>query len=132
LVLLDLDHIKKVNDTHGHAAGDDVLRAAARVLGSVCRDVDLAARLGGEELAILLPETDASGARTVAERVRERMEGTPHRSPAGKAFRVTTSIGVGSLGTGAHDAESLLQSADEALYRAKSGGRNRVVLSGRS
>ena len=130
LVLLDLDNFKKVNDTHGHAAGDDVLRAAAEVLRSVCRDLDLAARLGGEELALLLPETDAAGAGTVAERVRKRMEATSHLSAVGGTFSVTASIGVASLSMGTDSGEVLLQTADEALYRAKKGGRNRVVTSG--
>lgn len=130
LVLLDLDFFKKVNDTHGHAAGDDVLRATAAVLRSVCRELDLPARLGGEELALLLPETDAAGAGIVAERVRHRMEVASHRSPAGEAFRVTASIGVASLSADIDTGESLLQTADEALYRAKRGGRNRVVPSG--
>jgi diguanylate cyclase (GGDEF)-like protein len=127
LVSLDLDHFKSVNDTHGHAAGDEVLREAARALSSVCRDVDLAARMGGEELALLLPETDTAGARIVAERVRERIAGAAHRSPSGQAFRVTASLGVATARTGA-SGEALLQAADEALYRAKAAGRNQVVL----
>ncbi|HKJ01798.1 MAG TPA: GGDEF domain-containing protein, partial [Longimicrobiales bacterium] len=132
MVLLDLDYFKKVNDTHGHAAGDEVLRAAAGVLRSVCRELDLAGRLGGEELALLLPETDALGAGTVAERVRTRLEATRHRSPAGETFSVTASFGVASVGAGVETGEALLQAADEALYRAKRGGRNRVILGGGS
>jgi diguanylate cyclase (GGDEF)-like protein len=128
LVLIDLDHFKGVNDTHGHAAGDDVLRAAADALRSVCRDVDLAARLGGEELAILLPETDSAGARVVAERTRERIEAVPHRSPGGAPFTVTASLGVATATGGSHGGEELLQASDEALYRAKDEGRNRVVI----
>ena len=127
IVLLDLDHFKSVNDTHGHAAGDDVLRETAVVLRSVCRDVDLAARLGGEELALLLPETEASGAGVVAERVRERIATAPHRSPAGQTFQVTASLGVATA-LSSWDGEALLQAADEALYRAKAEGRDRVVV----
>lgn len=127
LVLMDLDHFKSVNDTHGHAAGDQVLRAAAVSLRSVGRDVDIAARIGGEELALLLPETTQAGALTVAERMRERIEAEWHRAPSGAAFRITGSIGVASLGRGAATGEALLQAADEALYRAKAEGRNRVV-----
>ncbi|NJD18025.1 MAG: diguanylate cyclase, partial [Gemmatimonadetes bacterium] len=127
LVALDMDHFKAVNDTHGHAAGDDVLRAAAQALRDVCRDVDLAARLGGEELALLLPETDGAGARTVAERVREHIAATAHQSPAGQPFRVTASLGVATAVPGA-PGEALLQAADEALYRAKRSGRNLVVM----
>ena len=130
LVLLDLDYFKKVNDTHGHPVGDVVLRAASDVLRSVRRDVDRAARLGGEEFALLLPETEAPGAAAVAERVRVRLEVTSHPSPGGEPFTVTASFGVASLGPGVATGEALLQAADEALYRAKRGGRNRVVTSG--
>ena len=98
LVLLDLDHFKQVNDTHGHAAGDQVLCAAAGALRGVCRDADLAGRIGGEELALLLPETWPDGGRRVGERVRERIEAERHRAPSGAAFRVTGSIGVASSG----------------------------------
>lgn len=129
VVLLDLDHFKKVNDSYGHAAGDDVLRAAAEVLRSVCRDVDLAARLGGEELALILPETDREGARIVAERVRARIESTNHEAPEGSTFQVTASIGVAWMVSGVETGEALLQRADKALYRAKSRGRNQVALS---
>ncbi len=128
IVLLDLDHFKRVNDTHGHAAGDDVLRAAAGVLKAACRDVDLAARIGGEELALLLPETESKGAQIVAERVREEIEAGRHRSPDGVQFRVTASIGVASSRGGDETGEELLQASDEALYAAKDGGRNRVVI----
>ncbi|MDH5588759.1 MAG: diguanylate cyclase [Gemmatimonadota bacterium] len=127
LLLLDLDHFKKVNDTHGHPAGDEVLREAARAILSVCREVDTGARLGGEEMAILLPETDAEGALTVAERLRKKIWQTQHRSPAGASFRITTSIGVATTEKGGTTAETLLQRADEALYEAKEGGRNQVV-----
>jgi diguanylate cyclase (GGDEF)-like protein len=127
LVLVDMDHFKQVNDTHGHAGGDQVLRAAAGVLRSVCRDVDLAARVGGEEFAILLPETAAVGAERVAERARAKIEGGHHRAPSGAGFRITASAGVATFGLEVASAEALLQSADDALYRAKAGGRNRVV-----
>jgi diguanylate cyclase (GGDEF)-like protein len=126
LISLDMDHFKEVNDTHGHGAGDEVLKEAAQVLRSVCRDVDLPARLGGEELALLLPETDAAGARIVAERIRERIAAGAHTSLNGQPFRVTASLGVATAreeSTG----EALLQAADQALYRAKDAGRNQVV-----
>jgi two-component system cell cycle response regulator len=127
LLLVDLDHFKDVNDTHGHAGGDEVLRAVADVLAAVCRDVDLAARIGGEEFAILLPETDARGAEHVAERARGRIAESHHRAPSGAGFRITASAGVASLGREVTSAEGLLQAADDALYRAKGEGRNRVV-----
>jgi len=127
VVLLDLDHFKRVNDTYGHAAGDDVLRGAARALKSVCRDVDVAARLGGEELALILPETDVVGARTVAERVRERIAGQSHTAPSGERFTVTASLGVATARDDTRTGEDLLHASDEALYKAKDDGRNRVV-----
>jgi len=127
LVLVDMDHFKQVNDTHGHAGGDQVLRAAAAILRSVCRDVDLAARVGGEEFAILLPETDAPGAETVAERARAKIASGHHRAPSGAGFRITASAGVATFGREITSGEALLQAADDALYRAKTQGRNRVV-----
>ncbi|GMV07981.1 MAG: hypothetical protein AMXMBFR53_42560 [Gemmatimonadota bacterium] len=130
VVLLDLDHFKKVNDTHGHAAGDEVLRGAARALRSVCRDVDIPARWGGEELALLLPETDAAGARIVAERVRERIQAQAYTGPSGGGFGVTASLGVATADESGLSAEALLHASDKALYRAKDEGRNRVVLAG--
>lgn len=128
LVLVDLDHFKEVNDSWGHLVGDEVLRATARVLESVCRDVDLAGRIGGEELALILPETTEEGASTVAERVRSRIENLRHEAPDGEGFRVTGSIGVAWLDDDVHSREDLLRQADRALYRAKEEGRNRVRL----
>lgn len=128
LVLLDLDHFKKVNDTWGHAAGDEVLRDAARAMRAVCREIDLPARLGGEEMVILLPETDAEGARVVAERVRANIRESGHVGGEGRPFHVTASVGVATRGPRAATGEALLQRADEALYAAKRGGRNRVVV----
>lgn len=127
LIMLDLDHFKAVNDTHGHAMGDSVLREAAHALRTVCRDVDLAARLGGEELALLLPETDAAGARVVAERARERIAAVAHTAPDGSTVRVTASFGVAAVRPGA-TSEGVLHAADEALYRAKGAGRNQVAM----
>jgi len=128
LVLLDLDRFKVVNDTHGHAAGDRVLKAAARALRSVCRDVDLAARIGGEELALLLPETGVAGASSLAERLRQTLEATQHELPTGGTFQVTASMGIASAGENARTAADLMDRADQALYRAKEEGRNRVVV----
>jgi diguanylate cyclase (GGDEF)-like protein len=127
VIMLDLDHFKAVNDTHGHAVGDSVLREAARALRTVCRDVDLAARLGGEELAILLPETDAAGARIVAERARERIAAVAHTAPDGSTVRVTASFGVAAARPEV-TSEAVLKAADDALYRAKGAGRNQVAM----
>ena len=129
IVLLDLDEFKTVNDSFGHGTGDDVLRTTAEIMRSVCRDVDIPARLGGEELAILLPETRGEGARTLAERLRERLEARKHRARDGQTFTVTASLGVAtSEGPDRSTAEAFLQRADAALYQAKDEGRNRVVV----
>ncbi|UCC24719.1 MAG: diguanylate cyclase [Gemmatimonadales bacterium] len=130
LVLLDLDHFKRVNDTYGHAAGDEVLRATARAMEYVSRDLDLPGRMGGEEFAVLLPETDAEGARVVADRLRVEIARYLHEPESESSFRVTASLGVATLDPGSElDVEGLMQGADEALYRAKEEGRNRVALS---
>jgi diguanylate cyclase (GGDEF)-like protein len=126
LILVDLDHFKLVNDRHGHLAGDDVLIHAARTLAGELRDVDVIARHGGEEFAILLPETDAAGAAGVAERSRRRLAETSVAID-GVAVRVTASMGVAS-GVGAGTLDELLRRADAALYRAKDAGRDRVEV----
>lgn len=128
IVLVDLDHFKRVNDNWGHLVGDDVLRATARALQSVCREVDLAGRLGGEELALILPETSREGAESVAERLRRRIAALRHEAPDGEIFEVTASLGVAWLDDDVRTREDLLRAADRALYRAKEGGRNQVVL----
>lgn len=126
LILLDLDHFKKFNDTHGHVAGDDALRAAAAVIGADLRPSDYAVRYGGEELMVLLPDTAPPLAVLVAERLCVRMRGAivfpdmrivlPH---------LTASFGVALLGEGMNE-RSLIAAADAALYRAKQAGRDRV------
>ncbi len=118
LVLVDLDGFKQVNDTRGHAHGDQVLSAVGAVL-SEPRDGDRAYRIGGDEFALLLADTDTEGALHMAERVRARVE---H-----EVGEVTTSIGLASLAVSRPDAPSLLLAADEALYRAKGEGKNRVA-----
>ena len=132
LVMLDLDHFKLVNDNYGHAAGDSVLKAAAAALHRVSRDTDLPARLGGEELALLLPETHVEGASQVAERLRTLIAAERHLSPHGTDFSVTSSFGVAAHMAGDGEAVDLMQRADEALYRAKAAGRDRVVTIGSS
>ena len=135
-VLLDVDHFKKVNDVHGHPAGDAVLRGVAAVVAAQARDTDRAARYGGEEMALLLPETDPKGARAIAERLRAAIANSAHPTESG-SLQVTVSLGVSSIsaagsaegrGAGIETAEQLLEAADKALYRAKQGGRNRVEL----
>lgn len=131
LLVIDLDRFKSVNDRFGHAAGDEVLRQVARRLATGVRATDLAARYGGEEFAILLPNTAPPGARFLAEKLRADVEGTKLRFN-GTAIEVTISVGVATLAAPSRydpaDEEALLQSADEAMYRAKASGRNRVVV----
>lgn len=132
LIILDLDHFKSVNDTHGHSTGDQVLVATADAMEAVCRDQDMAGRMGGEEFAIILPETDQSGAHSLADRVRLQIGRRTYEAPGGSgSFRVTASLGVATLEPGAvATVKALIQSADEALYKAKHQGRNRVSLAG--
>lgn len=126
LMLLDVDFFKKINDQYGHAGGDEVLRRLSRVLGELLREVDTPARLGGEEFVVLMPETTQDGARLVAERVRERMEHTAVDLSDGRQIRFTVSVGLSQWAEGEDDVDVPLHRADEALYRAKAGGRNQV------
>ncbi|NVM75064.1 diguanylate cyclase (GGDEF)-like protein [Duganella sp. SG902] len=125
-LMIDLDHFKKINDEYGHVVGDQVLADVGRLLRENVRVIDMPSRYGGEELCVILPNTPAEGARKLAETLRARIEAQPHAAGA-RQFRVTASIGVGSFNhMEIDDAESLLKQADDALYRAKRAGRNRV------
>ena len=126
LLMLDLDAFKRVNDTYGHPAGDQVLREFARRMRSVLRTMDAACRYGGEEFCAILPETSAAGAMTAAERIRSTCAAAPFETTAG-AIPLTVSIGVATAAPNvAGTANDLLGQADNALLRAKRGGRNRV------
>jgi diguanylate cyclase (GGDEF)-like protein len=125
LVMLDVDHFKRINDEHGHLAGDFVLKELARVVQGRLRRDEVFARYGGEELAVLLPETPIEGAVTLAEAVRERV--AAHRFVfQGDTIRVTISAGAAALAEGDQRADDLIRRADERLYAAKRGGRDRV------
>jgi diguanylate cyclase (GGDEF)-like protein len=125
LVMLDVDHFKQINDTHGHPAGDRVLASlGALVRANVRQEVDLAARLGGEEFALLLPETDAEGAQRVARKIVEALRALPIEH-AGHLLPVTISAGVAQVHQG--EGEQALRRADDCLYQAKRQGRDRVV-----
>jgi diguanylate cyclase (GGDEF)-like protein len=127
LVMLDLDDFKQVNDRYGHQQGDEVLASVAAVLRDFSRDIDAPARYGGEELAVVLPQTDSDGAELLAERMREAVERLRVPSVSGRdPLRVTASFGVASVPESAADREELVAAADAALYRAKRGGKNRV------
>lgn len=128
LVLVDIDHFKRINDTRGHAAGDQVLQHVAQLLHHQLRQYDIAARLGGEEFVLMLPDTTVADGLVAAERVRLAIEAMQPACLAGVATPpVTVSLGVAALDAASDDADALLRRADEALYRAKSGGRNRSV-----
>jgi two-component system cell cycle response regulator len=127
LLMVDIDHFKRVNDTLGHLAGDDVLREVAAVLQNTVRTVDLVARYGGEEFVVVLPETGRDGAVAFADRVRERIAIHPFLAPVREGLALTASIGVATFPAERVDTvEDLFARADEALYRAKADGRNRV------
>lgn len=127
VLTLDIDHFKRINDTHGHASGDAVLKYFAQLMRSTIREIDTPARMGGEEFAILLPSTDLAGARTLAERLREVVATTPLVQD-GKTLSVTVSIGIATIDQRDSSGDEALQRGDEALYRAKNNGRNRVEL----
>ena len=128
LILLDIDHFKKVNDTYGHIAGDVVLKKLATVLTQQTRDIVSVARFGGEEFVIVLPETNGDGAKFVAERVRKAVSGMAFELPDGREIGVTVSLGVACFSSGVGKLEIMLDQADQALYQAKNTGRNRVFL----
>jgi diguanylate cyclase (GGDEF)-like protein len=127
MLALDLDHFKSVNDQHGHGVGDDVLKATAREMLDAVRVGDVAARIGGEEFAIVLPRTDADGARILAERLRVAVQEMRVPLPGGREIRVTMSVGAATASGELIDAPALLAAADEALYAAKRGGRNKTI-----
>lgn len=123
LLMMDVDHFKNINDSHGHQQGDRVLVEVARRLRSATRQQEMAARIGGEEFAVVLPDASAGGAALAGERLRHLIE--EHRFPG--VGRVTVSVGVAEL-VGTEDLDDLYRNADAALYRAKLNGRNRVVV----
>ena len=129
LLVLDIDHFKKVNDQYGHAAGDQVLRAVASALVETVRPMDLVARVGGEEFCIILPNCPSAFGLTVAERVRARVARDPVISPSGQRIEVTASLGGAYAPQWVRSTPTVwYQRADTQLYRAKASGRNRVCL----
>ena len=128
VLVVDIDFFKAVNDSHGHDAGDDVLREFALRIRKAIRNIDLACRYGGEEFVIVMPETDMAVATMVAERLRRRIASEPFAIQDGtRKLDVTISIGIAALDGPADNAAAILKRADMALYRAKRDGRNRVV-----
>ncbi|WP_051304881.1 sensor domain-containing diguanylate cyclase [Chitinilyticum litopenaei] len=128
LMMLDIDFFKQINDSFGHAAGDQVIQAIATVARSCLRDTDLIARMGGEEFAILLPETGLPHTMDAAERLRSAIESHVVATSEGHRIRFTTSVGVAELGFADESISDLLKRADKALYQAKHQGRNQVCV----
>ena len=124
LVILDIDHFKVINDTYGHPVGDDVLRELGATIRNMMRRTDSAARYGGEEFALILEDTDVSGALVLAERLRKKTGGLIFKGPKKETFSIALSLGLAGLRLHAEDADSLIDAADKALYEAKHGGRN--------
>lgn len=128
VVMLDIDHFKRVNDTHGHATGDEAIRMTVRCCKSSLRSCDIIGRLGGEEFAVVLPETPPVNAFAAAQRLRVLIASSVLPvEPAGE-LRLTVSLGLAWIGAPDRDVEQLLARADTALYRAKNAGRNRVEV----
>ena len=128
ILLCDIDHFKKINDIHGHAAGDDVLREFGRRLRENIRPMDLACRYGGEEFVVIMPETSQTLAQSAGERIRQIMSEAPFPVNRGDELKVTMSGGVATIIAPDDTTDALLKRADDALYKAKSGGRNKVEL----
>lgn len=127
LLMTDIDHFKKFNDTYGHRVGDEVLSGVAEVIAKKIRTIDSAYRYGGEEFTVLMPETELSGALIVAEKVRKAVEEKKFHLDNGQEIRVTISIGAGEYKHG-QDLDSFFKRTDQALYKAKSLGRNQVAI----
>ncbi len=127
LILTDIDHFKKVNDTYGHPVGDIVLKGVAGIISRTVRDIDIPARYGGEEFAILVVKTDTKGAKKIAERVRKNIKAHDFKVE-GHLLKVTVSIGIASYPADVTSGDELVEKADQALYAAKKGGRDRTAL----
>jgi diguanylate cyclase (GGDEF)-like protein len=128
VLVLDLDHFKQVNDCHGHATGDQVLKTMTQAVSGALRSKDVLARIGGEEFVVLMPDTPLEGAKRVAERLRKEISQVSVQCEGNLHLRVTTSIGVATAGHTTRTWDDLLRQADRALYDAKQAGRNRVSV----
>lgn len=128
VLMLDIDYFKRVNDSYGHKAGDLVLQELAEILSQTLRTIDIVSRMGGEEFAILLPQTDRADAEQIAERVRLLVEMTPKKLDSGELVHYTISIGLATMDESDTVIDSIINRADKALYKAKNSGRNKVCF----
>ncbi|MEK7544511.1 MAG: GGDEF domain-containing protein [Patescibacteria group bacterium] len=124
MVAVDIDHFKKINDTHGHLAADEVLKQVAEIMRANVRSTDIAARLGGEEFVLVLLDTDIENARTVAEKVRKAVE----EKTQSEGIKIPTTISLGIAGSDGTDLDTVLGRADRAMYGSKNNGRNQVTV----
>jgi len=127
ILMIDSDHLKSVNDTLGHEAGNRLLKLTVQCIQSQLRQSDIVARFGGDEFVVVLPETPANGAIGVAERIRKSVESSP-LTTRDKKVAVTVSVGIAGYPNQGHDLETVLERADHAMYASKSGGKNRSTL----
>ncbi len=127
LIMLDIDHFKKINDSYGHTVGDEAIRAVSRTIREHTRDLDIPGRYGGEEFGIILTNTNGDGACVFAERLRKTIEESTIYAE-GHVIQFTVSMGVAELNQDLHDHRHWIEKADQGLYRSKEGGRNRVTL----
>lgn len=128
LIMVDIDHFKKLNDTYGHENGNKVLRSLSAIMKECIRDVDIFCRYGGEEFVVILPQTKRSEASTIGERIRSQVEKHITSTPDGRSIQITVSVGVSSFPENGKSHEELVSVADQALYRAKDQGRNLVCI----
>jgi diguanylate cyclase (GGDEF)-like protein len=128
LIMVDIDWFKKLNDTHGHEAGNTVLRHLSQIIKGCIRDVDIFSRYGGEEFVIILPQTSQREATTIGERIRERVENAEIDAGTAGRLTITVSVGISSFPENGKSQEDLVSVADQALYRAKGEGRNLVCV----
>lgn len=127
MVMIDIDHFKRVNDTWGHQTGDKVIQVVAEAMRTHIRSADIAGRYGGEEFSVLLPDTDKAGAQVFAERLRKAVEEL-YVDHDGQQIRCTISLGVADLSQPSSDYKALIEAADQALYQSKKNGRNQVTV----
>ena len=128
ILFIDLDGFKNINDQHGHLCGSRALVEATTVIRASARETDIAARFGGDEFAVVLPDTDSHGGEAVGERVREGIAAHPFLASEGFDIHLTTSVGVATLPDAATSAEGLLQAADRAMYQIKARGKNGILV----